>query len=242
MVENISDNSKLNEEFERISNSEDSVTPLIPVTPVIPVTAETSVTPETHVAAETSVTPEPHVTPETHVTPVTSIVTNIRSDQPDSDTDLQRVSQVSQVTQSVTKPGYTLTPSVTSNVTPIVTNTKKRKTIKTPEVFPKKMKEETIQLVTNELRPYACTKCDLKFKTLDKLVKHAADHESPNGAEKIGNNYKCDTCGFKFSSQVTYNGHECPSHPIIAAQCPDCEYVFPSRYDLIVHLDLTGDQ
>ena len=239
MVENISVNSKLNEEFERITNSERSVTPGIPVTPVILVTAETSVTPETHVAAETSVTPEPHVTPLTHVTPVTSIVTNIRSDQPDSDTDLQRVSQV---TQSVTKPGYTLTPSVTSNVTPIVTNKKKRKSKETREVFPKKIKEDTIQLVTNELRPYACTKCDLKFKTLDKLVKHAPDHERPNGAEKIGNNYKCDTCGFKFSSQVTYNGHECPSHPIIAAQCPDCEYVFPSRYDLIVHLDLTGDQ
>ena len=239
MVENISVNSKLNEEFERITNSERSVTPGIPVTPVIPVTAETSVTPETHGTADTHVTPETHVTSETHVTPVTSIVTNIRSDQPDSDTDLQRVSQV---TQSVTKPGYTLTPSVTSNVTPIVTNKKKRKSKETREVFPKKIKEDTIQLVTNELRPYACTKCDLKFKTLDKLVKHAADHERPNGAEKIGNNYKCDTCGFKFSSQVTYNGHECPSHPIIAAQCPDCEYVFPSRYDLIVHLDLTGDQ
>ena len=170
MVENISVNSKLNEEFERITTCERSVTPVIHVTPE---------------------TPETHVIPVTPVTPVTNKI----SDQPDSDPHSlitgQQKQRVSQVTPSVTKPGYTLTPSVTSNVTPIVTNKKKRKSKEIREVFPKKIKEETIQLVTNELRPYACTQCDLKFKTLDKLVKHAADHESPNGAKKIGN------CPFK---------------------------------------------
>ena len=201
MAENISVNSKSNEEFESIANSDCSVTP-------VTLTSDSD--------TDSSVIEQQ---------------------------DLQRVSQVSQsvisnVTHSVTKPGYTLTP----RVTPIVTNRNKRNTKETPEVLPKKLKEEPLKLVTNELRPYSCTTCDLKFKTLDKLVKHATVHELPKGVKKIGTNYKCDTCAYKFTSQVTYNGHSCPSQPIVAAQCPDCEYVFPTKNDLIIHLELTRDQ
>ena len=118
-----------------------------------------------------------------------------------------------------------------------------------------KKQNKSPKFMTEGLRPYACSKCDLKFRTLQKLVKHSSDEHENKTEEQVTpkakkpkiepkKNYfriKCDTCPFTFSSQVTLKCHTCPSDPSIAAQCSDCEYVFPHKENLARHLELTRD-
>ena len=54
--------------------------------------------------------------------------------------------------------------------------------------------------------PYRCAICDFEFETTEKLTNHMINNHSDRKDGMMNFNFKCDSCGKKFDSQIALSG------------------------------------
>ena len=88
----------------------------------------------------------------------------------------------------------------------------------------------THSVTHNDIRPFACTVCDLSFKLQRTLENHQLQHEE---REKT---HKCEACSLAFLTKVGLVQHMKTHTDIKPYKCPECEKYFGQLSYMKTHM------